>query len=57
MADLSRQAPVTHVLSVGMYDAPKEEVQPGFLSLLDPAAAKIVPPANLNSTGRRTALA
>jgi Protein of unknown function (DUF1553)/Protein of unknown function (DUF1549) len=57
MADLSRQAPATHILSVGMYDAPKEEVQPGFLSLLDPTPAKIVPPANQNSTGRRTALA
>src|SRR5581483_10850887 len=57
MADLSRQAPATHILSVGMYDAPKEEVQPGFLSILDPEPAKIVPPANLNSTGRRTALA
>jgi len=40
-----------------VYDAPKEEVQPGFLSLLDPTPAKIVPPANENSTGRRTALA
>jgi hypothetical protein len=57
MTDLSRQAPATHILSVGMYDAPKEEVQPGFLSLLDPTPAKIVPPANQNSTGRRTALA
>src|SRR5205823_3191493 len=57
MADLSRHAPATHVLSVGVYDAPKEEVQPGFLSLLDPTDAKVVPPANLNSTGRRTALA
>jgi hypothetical protein len=57
MADLSRNAPSTHVLAVGVYDARKEEVQPGFLTLLDPKAANIVPPANVQSTGRRTALA
>ena len=57
MADLGRTAPATHVLGVGVYDAPKEEVQPGFLTLLDPGAAKIVPPAGIESTGRRTALA
>ena len=55
--DLGRTAPATHVLGVGVYDAPREEVQPGFLTLLDPGAAKIVPPANVESTGRRTALA
>ena len=37
MADLGRNAPATHVLGVGVYDAPKEEVQPGFLTMLDPA--------------------
>jgi hypothetical protein len=57
VADLGRTAPATHILSVGAYDAPKEEVQPGFLTLLDPGAAKIAPPANVESTGRRTALA
>ncbi len=57
LADLGRVAPATHVLGVGVYDAPKEEVQPGFLTLLDPAPAKIVAPAGLESTGRRTALA
>jgi len=45
------------VLAVGVYDAYKEEVEPGFLSILDPAPAKIVAPVNLNSSGRRTALA
>ena len=44
MTDLSRTAPATHVLAVGVYNAPKEEVQPGFLTLLDPAPAKIEPP-------------
>ncbi len=57
MADLGAAAPATHVLSVGNYDRPKEEVQPGFLTLLDPGPAKIVPPPGVNSTGRRTALA
>jgi hypothetical protein len=57
MVDLSRNAPPTHILAVGVYDHPKEEVQPGFLTLLDPDPAKIVPPSNVDSTGRRTALA
>src|SRR5436190_16669604 len=57
VADLGREAPATHILAVGNYDRPKEEVQPGFLTLLDPGNAKIVPPQNVESTGRRTALA
>ena len=57
IADLGRTAPATHVLAVGVYDHPKEEVQPGFLTLLDPDVAKVVPPANVESSGRRTALA
>ena len=57
MIDNGRESPKTHVLAVGVYDAYKEEVEPGFLSILDPAPAKIVAPAVVNSTGRRTALA
>jgi hypothetical protein len=57
MTDLGATAPATHVLAVGVYDRPKEEVQPGFLTILDPAPAKIVPPEGMASTGRRTALA
>ncbi len=57
MIDNGKDAPVTHVLAVGVYDAYKEEVQPGFLSILDPTDAKIVPPANVDSSGRRSALA
>ncbi len=57
MRDLNDKAPATHILNVGAYDAPKEEVQPGFLTIVDPNDPKIVPPAGLNSTGRRTALA
>ncbi|HEV2687136.1 MAG TPA: DUF1549 and DUF1553 domain-containing protein, partial [Bryobacteraceae bacterium] len=55
--DLSDKAPATHLLNVGAYDAPLEEVQPGFLSIVNPNPPRIVPPAGLNSTGRRTALA
>jgi hypothetical protein len=57
MIDNGRESPKTHVLAVGVYDAYKEEVEPGFLSILDPGPARIVPPAKLNSSGRRTALA
>jgi len=57
MADLSRNSPATHILAVGVYDAPREEVQPGFLTLLAPGNAKLAPPEGLDSTGRRTALA
>ncbi len=55
--DNSTDAPKTFVLAGGSWSAPKEEVQPGFLSILDPTDAKIVPPAGFASTGRRTALA
>jgi len=57
MMDQGRQAPATHILAKGVWDAPLDEVQPGYLSILDPNPAKIVPPEGLNSTGRRTALA
>ncbi len=57
MRDLSAKAPATHRLNVGAWDAPQEEVQPGFLSIIDPDEPKIAPPAGLNTTGRRTALA
>ena len=55
--DISRQSPPTHILAVGQYDAPLEEVQPGFLSILDSRPARIIPPRVAESTGRRTALA
>ncbi len=57
MIDNGRQAPKTHVLAVGVYDARQEEVQPGFLSILDPTDARITPPAAVESSGRRTSLA
>src|SRR5579862_6398918 len=57
MIDASSTAPPMHILSKGVWDAPLDEVQPGFLTILDPEPAKVVPPVGLNSTGRRTALA
>jgi len=57
MRDVSDQAPPTHVLAGGVWDNPKDEVQPGFLSILDANPARIVPPPASGSTGRRTALA
>jgi hypothetical protein len=57
MHDISDKAPATHRLAVGQYDAPEEEVQPGFLSIVNASTPNIVPPAGVNSTGRRTALA
>jgi hypothetical protein len=57
MVDQGREAPATHILAKGVWDAPLEEVQPGFLTILDPNPAKVVPPEGLNSSGRRAALA
>ena len=55
MHDLSAQSPSTHRLTAGAWDAPAEEVQPGFLAIIDPSNPKITPLPS--STGRRTALA
>lgn len=57
MIDQGREAPPTHILAKGVWDAPLDEVQPGFLTILDPNPARIVAPVGLNSSGRRTALA
>ncbi len=57
MVDANRTAPKTHVLSVGVYDAPLQEVEPGFLTILKPGPAKVEPPRGQDSTGRRAALA
>lgn len=50
LADLTTGAPKTHVLKSGSFEAPLDEVAPGFLSILDPSDADV-------SHGRRTALA
>ena len=57
MVDVSATAPATYILRGGNPDLKGDEVQPGFLSILDPKDAKITPPAGLSSTGRRSALA
>ncbi len=57
MIDNASEPPKTHVLSIGNYNSPVYEVEPGFLTILDPAPAKIAKPAGLNGSGRRTALA
>jgi len=57
MIDISATAPPTYVLQRGDVRMKGEEVQPGFLSILDPSDVKTTPPAGMKSTGRRTALA
>ena len=55
--ELGSEVPKTHVLSFANYAAPLEEVQPGFLTLLDPSPAAYAPALDGRSSGRRTALA
>lgn len=50
LADLDTPAPKTHILKSGNYEAPGEEVAPGFLSILDPSDINV-------EHGRRSALA
>ncbi len=57
MRDQAIDSPATKVLKAGSHNAPLEEVQPGLLSILDPAPAKITPLPELQSSGRRSALA
>jgi hypothetical protein len=55
--DISGEGPKTYVLRGGVYDAATDEVQPGFLTLLNPAPTPYFKPVSLERTGRRTALA
>jgi hypothetical protein len=57
MIDNGRECPKTFVLNAGAYNVPLDEVQPGFLTILDPGNAKYSPPAGIESSGRRSALA
>lgn len=57
MIDNESESPKTHVLAVANYAVPQYEVQPGFLSILDPAPAKISKPDSGIGSGRRSALA
>ena len=55
--DVGMKAAPVHVLRVGVYDAPMDEVQPGFITAVDDRQPRIQPIPELNSSGRRTALA
>ncbi len=55
--ELGPDSPRTHVLSLANYAAPLAEVEPGFLTLLDPEPAAYAPVRDGRSSGRRTALA
>ncbi|HTE17745.1 MAG TPA: DUF1553 domain-containing protein, partial [Armatimonadota bacterium] len=57
ITDVGRVAPRVYLLSGGAYEQPLDEVQPGFLSAIDPRTPVIRPPDGLPSTGRRTELA
>jgi hypothetical protein len=57
IVDVAPAPPETRVLRRGVYDAPKEEVQPGFLQIIDPKPAKIAAPKDTRSSGRRIAFA
>ncbi|MCC7374687.1 MAG: DUF1553 domain-containing protein [Verrucomicrobiales bacterium] len=58
MTDLGAQCPPTHLLRRGLWNAPGEEVRPGFPSVLGGADAAISPvPAGARTSGRRAALA
>jgi len=51
MVDLGPEAPKTFILAKGAFDQPREEVQPGFLQVLNPE------PATIEQGRRRAALA
>jgi mono/diheme cytochrome c family protein len=53
VTDVGPHAPPTTIPG----DRQQREVEPGFLSVLDPGPAAVVPPPSGSSTGRRTALA
>jgi hypothetical protein len=58
--DGGKSAPPAHVLLRGNLATPGPEVKPGFIASLcggEEKPADVSPPAKLNSTGRRTALA
>ena len=57
MTDSGTTAPPTNIFFQGDFSAPREEVPPGFLSVLDPNPAEIAPSPGGKTTGRRTALA
>ena len=57
VVDIGTEAPKVHVLSIGVYDQPLEEVEPGFIAAVDARTPRIVSPGGGRSTGRRSVLA
>lgn len=57
MVDGEDHNPPTYVLQQGNHKQPGQEVEPGFISVLDPNPARIPKPPNPKSSGRRLALA
>ncbi len=57
ITDVGPEAPKHYLLKGGGYDNYGAEVQPGFLTIIDRRDAPVTPCANVQSTGRRTALA
>ncbi|MEZ5403225.1 MAG: DUF1549 and DUF1553 domain-containing protein [Bryobacteraceae bacterium] len=57
MRDQAVDAPPTHVLRAGAVGAFIEEAPPGFPSILDPAPAQVTALPDMQSSGRRSALA
>ncbi len=57
ITDVGKEAPKHHLLIGGGYENYGEELQPGYLTIIDKSPAKIVAPNDCESTGRRTALA
>ena len=55
-SDSGPDAPATHLFEQGDFSQPKDEVPPGYVSVLDPNPA-IVHPPRPDTTGRRLALA
>jgi len=57
MIDKTDDIAKIHVLFQGDHKAPRDEVEPGFLSILDPQPAALAKSQNAQTTGRRLALA
>ncbi len=57
LKDLGVDAPETRILGLANYAAPQDEVEPGFLTILNPGPVPVTAREDLSSTGRRTALA
>lgn len=57
MTDGTTAPPATRILYQGDHKSPRDVVDPGFISILDPNPASIRKPTNPKTTGRRLTLA